>query len=90
MQLEIKSSFHVVYEVHIFKMLTLGIPFSNHINVLNATSDYNSDNSIYFNGSNHSTVSREHKCSNKFTSCKKSTYSLMQICLLGDDIEKVQ
>lgn len=72
MQLEIKSSFHVVYEVCILKMLTLGIPFSNHINVLNATSHYNSDSNICFNGSNHRTVSKEHHYSNNFTSCKKS------------------
>lgn len=52
-------------------MLTLGIPFTNHIKV-NATSHYNSDNSICFNGSDHSTVSKEHNCGNSFRNCKKS------------------
>ena len=53
-------------------MLTLDIPFTNHIKVLNGTSHYNSDNSICFNGSDHSTVSKEHNCRNSFTNCKKS------------------
>ena len=72
MQLETKSNFLVVYEVHVLKCSTLGIPFSNHINVLNSTCHYNSDISICFNGSDHSTVSTERNSSNNLTSCKKS------------------
>jgi hypothetical protein len=71
-------------------MRTLFISFSNCINVLNAASHYNSDNSIYLNGSNHSTVNKEHNCSNKFTSCEKGTYSQMQMCWQGDVTEKMQ
>jgi len=68
-------------------MLTLGIPFSNHINVLNVTGYYNSDSSICFDGSDHSTVSKEHNCSNNFL---QAVRSLMQMRLQGYDIEKVQ
>jgi hypothetical protein len=57
-------------------MLTLGIPFSNHINVLNAPSHYSSDSSICFNGSGHITVSKERNCSNNITSCKKSNANM--------------
>lgn len=70
MQLEIKSSFHVVFEVRVLKMLTLGIPFSNH-KCLNVTSHYNSESTVCFIGSGHSTVSKESNYSNNLTSCKK-------------------
>jgi hypothetical protein len=67
-------------------MLTLCIPFSNHINILNAPSHYSSDSSICLMVVIIVLLVRNITV----VTILQAVRSLMQMCLQGYGIEKVQ